>query len=219
MAQDWELTKNLLGGKRCRVLRAPAGTAYTGNISEIINLIADDGAAKSPWIDFGYVGDTSYNQEFEDEEYAIRGEVIDREINSTRRTFAVVLHEITPEHLQIAHPGSTITTVAAVANASGAQRRVRCGPVETLPRHMIAFVGKRKVRGTGTAVTHGTMSRGPYVAGVLPSAELSPDEDTEVEFPEDGYVSLPVQFDAYSDNSLGAQVDWIEETPGAIPTV
>ncbi|MDQ3730318.1 MAG: hypothetical protein M3355_12105 [Actinomycetota bacterium] len=217
MPTTWQNVAHLLGGKYVRVFRAPTSATYTGKLSDIFSQIAEEGTVSGTWLNIGYVGDASYSQEIEENELAIRGEIVAREPVSTVRRFTTELHEVSADHLQLVHPGSTLTTVAGTANTDAANKRVRCNVVKEFPRVRIAFVGQRKVS-LGGAVTHGSMSRGRYVAAVFPAAEIVPEEN-EVEFSEDGFATIPVTFEAYTDTTLNTQVDWITEDAGAIPTV
>lgn len=143
------------------------------------------------------------------------------EITQVSRGFSLSMAELEPNNVQLIEVASAIETIAAVANAGGAQKSVGLASYTELPAYRIALIGVRK-RAAGL-VTHATsgMERGRLVAVTLNRATLSSDENT-TSFGKGTLANTSLGVTAFPEPGEAADVAygrWFFEDAGAIPIV
>lgn len=215
---------NLLGGAARVLVSDDAVTlpAIPDNISDVIDCKSPY-AAKTGWKDVGATTEgTSYSREMESEGYEIEqatGAVFE-EITDVSRQLAVVMGEITPEHVKIFEEAPSITTVAA-ATGSAAQKSVAFGSIQSLTSRRVAFIGMRnKKSGLVTEPTPPTpaVTRGRFVMLTLYSVTIAA-ESEEVEVAKGALAGLSVTFVAFPEGGqpYGQEYGrWLLEDAGTI---
>lgn len=141
------------------------------------------------------------------------------EITQVARGFSLSMAELDPTNVQFIEVASAIETIAAVANAGGAQKSVGLGSYTDLPAYRIALIGVRKK--SAGLVTHVTsaMERGRLVAVTLNRATLSSDENTTA-FGKGTLANTSVGVTSFPEPGEDADVAygrWFFEDAGAIP--
>ena len=219
---DFPVQINKLLAGVCHTFVAPITAAVPVNLADIIALVGTPAPA-APWRYLGATDDDSgtFERDFKVEDFTIgqRNGAVLRDVTELHLGFTTDLSEVTPENLQLILEGSTITTVAAAANKS-AQKHVRGGSFSELTRYRVAFVARRK-KSQALITEPGGNQRGAYVAGVLYNVALGADKSS-VKFSKKGLAQLPVQFEAYPEDTLPQGQEYytfIEEQPGIIAAV
>lgn len=178
--------------------------------------------AIAPWRDTGLSVDApswTHSRETEGLEFQhVAGTLFDR-ITEVTRTLTAQISGITPENLALIEnvPDSAITTIASSAGKPAA-KKIGFGTYSRLIsyRGMVMF----ERADDATPITEpGGRTRPPAIFYVLPTMQLSADEDSEFEVAKGEAVNTAVSFKAINTPGTPAGQNhgfWFIETPGVV---
>lgn len=211
-------SSNLTGGV-ARALYAPITQALPTKIHDVIDIISPYNP-KAGWLDFGAAkGSFTFDRDFETEGWEIQqsSSVIFEEVSEITRSMTLSVSELQLEAQRVIEEALAITTIAAVAGTSTAQRRMEFGNFFDLTQYRMAFLTRRR-KGSGLVTEPGGLQRGRWYGGVLYRATIAPDS-SELEYEKGQLAEREVTFNANAEPGAAEGAEhgaFLEETAGAI---